>query len=104
GERIRHERAEGFAIEILDYRAAQRGLAGADVAGEDIQAFTPADPRQQVLERRRVRPAVEKESGIGRQAERLFLEAVERLVGQTARSGLAHASGGRARGPSAVSV
>jgi hypothetical protein len=82
GERIRDEGVERLAFEVLQHRAAERRLAGADVAGEDRQAFAPFYGVQQIVERGRVRAALVEEPRIGRQAERLFLEAVERLVGE----------------------
>src|SRR6185295_2223220 len=61
GERIGHERTERLAIEILQNRAAQRRLAGADVTGDHAQAFASADSREQGVECRGVRTAVVEE-------------------------------------------
>ena len=50
-ERIQHQRRERRAIDLLEQRAAQRRLAGADVAGDDDEALAPADGVLQQVER-----------------------------------------------------
>ena len=50
-ERIQHQRRERRAIDLLEQRPAQRRLAGADVAGDDDEAFAAADRVLQQLER-----------------------------------------------------
>ena len=42
-ERVQHERGERRPIDLLEQRAAQRRLAGADVAGDDDEAFSAPD-------------------------------------------------------------
>ncbi len=42
-ERIQHQRGERRPIDLLEERAAQRRLDGADVSGDDGEAFAPAD-------------------------------------------------------------
>jgi hypothetical protein len=74
-EGVGHERAERLAIELRQDRAAQRGLAGADLTGEDDEPFAAADAGAERLEGGPVRGAVVEEGGIRRQAERLVLQA-----------------------------
>jgi hypothetical protein len=62
------------------------GLAGADVAAEHGQLLAAVDRAKEIVERRRVGPALIEEPRVGRQAEGLFAQAVERLVGETRRS------------------
>ncbi len=56
-ERIEDQRREGRRVELLEQRAAERRLAGADVAGEDDEAFLAADRLQQQPDRFVVRLA-----------------------------------------------
>ncbi len=51
------------SIELFEQRPAQRGLAGADVAGQDDEAFLAADRLPDLLQREVVRlAAVQKPS------------------------------------------
>ena len=77
--------AECAPIELLQHRSAQRGLAGADLAGQDNQTFPALYAGQQLVERRSVRRAAEQESRIGGQAERLLVQPVERFVHERCR-------------------
>ena len=85
GKRVGHERAVGFAAEVPEHGAAQRGLAAADLAGQDEQAFAAANAVPQALAGRDVVRAVVDESRIGVEAERLLGQAEERLVGKGVR-------------------
>ena len=71
-ERVQHERRERRPIDLLEQRAAQRRLAGADVAGDDDEAFAAADGVLQQVERVGVRLAPIEILRIRRQAERLL--------------------------------
>ena len=79
-ERVQHQRGERLPVDLLEQRAAERRLAGADVAGDDDEALAAADGVLQQLERVGVRRALVQVLGIGRQAERLFREPVIVLV------------------------
>ena len=83
-ERIGDERRERPPIEVGEHRPAQRRLAGADLAAQDDEPFTPPDAGQQRVVRRPVGRASVQESWIGGEAEGLLVEAVERFVGQRA--------------------
>ena len=86
-KRVRHERAVGIAAEVPQHGAAQRGLAGADLARQDEQAFAPTDAGEQTLSGREVVRTVVVETRIGVEAERLLGQAEERLVGKGVRTG-----------------
>ena len=77
---MRIERRERRLIELLEERAAQRRLAGADVAGEDDEAFLAADRLPHLLQRDVVRFAAVQKARIRRQAERRLNEPVVVLV------------------------
>ena len=79
-ERVEDERGECRLIELFEQRPAQRGFAGADVAGQDDEAFFTADRLPDLLEREVVRFAAIQEPRIGRQAERGLNESVIVLV------------------------
>ena len=79
-ERIEDERGERGLVELLEEGAAQRGLAGADVAGEDDEALLAADRLPHLLQRDVVRLASVQEPRIRRQAERRLNEPVVLLV------------------------
>ncbi len=50
-ERVQDERRERIAIDLFEQRAADRRLAGPDVARDDDEAFPPADGVLQEIER-----------------------------------------------------
>src|SRR5207249_9600876 len=75
-ERVQHQRRERRPIDLLEQGAAERRLAGADVAGDDDEAFTAADGVLQQVERAGVRLTAVQIFGIRREAERLFGEPV----------------------------
>jgi hypothetical protein len=77
--RVEHDGQERPRLELLEQRAAQHGLADADVAGDDDQAFAAAEGEPDVLDRPGVRSAVVDEARIGRQAEGRRGEAVVRF-------------------------
>ena len=79
-ERVEDERRERGFVELLEQRPAQRGLAGADVAGEDDEAFFAADGLPDLLQREVVRLAAVQKPRIRRQAERRLDESVVVLV------------------------
>src|SRR5256885_1448959 len=79
-EWIQDERRERRSIDLLEQRAAQRRLAGADVAGDDDKAFAPADGVLQQIERIGVRLAAIQVLRVRREAERLLREPVIALV------------------------
>ena len=56
---------DGLAIELLEQRAHQRGLAGADLAGDDDEALALVDAVLQVRQRAAVALAAEVEAGSG---------------------------------------
>jgi len=60
------------------------GFTGTDFADERENAFSPADARDEGVERRRVRRLPEEKSGIRRKAERLFSQAKIWLVRERA--------------------
>ena len=84
-EWIGDEGRECASVEVLQDRSTERGLAGADLAGEDNETFPALDPGQQLVERRSVCRAPEQEPRVGRQAERLFVQPVERFVHERCR-------------------
>ena len=67
---------------MLQDRSNQCGLARADLTGQDDEPFAAANAGEQFFERRSVRGAAIEKSGISREAERFFLEAVVRFVRQ----------------------
>ena len=79
-ERIQDQRRERRLVELLEQRAADRRLAGADVAGEDDEAFRAADRLQQAGDGLVVRLAAVEEARVGREREGRLYEAVELLV------------------------
>ena len=56
-------------VEPLEHRAAHGGLSGADVAGQDDDAFLAVDGLEQQLEGRVVRLTQEQESRVRRERE-----------------------------------
>src|SRR4030095_4090713 len=80
-QRIRDVRGKGFSIERLQHGAAQRGFAGADLAGENADAFTPSDTGSEGIEGDAVPQAGEKETRVGGETERLFSQPEIWLVG-----------------------
>src|SRR5205814_1972319 len=85
----------GGAVDLLQQRPAQRRLAGANVAGDDDEAFAPMDGVLEQIERVGVRLAAIEILRIRSQAERLFGEAVIALV---------HVIGSRRRSESSAST
>ena len=79
-ERVQHERGERRPIDLLEQRAAQRRLAGADVAGDDDEALAAPDGVLQQVERVAVRLAAVEILRVRRQAERLLREPVIAFV------------------------
>ena len=84
------------SIELLEQGPAQRGLAGADVAGQDDEAFFAADGLPDLLQGEIVRLAAIQEPRIGRQAEWRLNESVVVLVHA---AWLGKPSGSRGRSP-----
>ena len=64
-KRVQHERRERVPVDLFEQRAAERRLAGADVARDDDKPFAAADGVLQQLERVRVRLALEEKFGSG---------------------------------------
>ena len=78
--RIEDEGHLGVAAEPLEQRAAERGLAGADLAGHRDEALALLDPVEDVRERLAMRGREEQEAGIRGQRERLLTQTVERGI------------------------
>src|SRR6185295_13955028 len=79
-QRVGNDRQEGLAFEPLDDGAAEQCLAGADLAGDDDDRLAALECVGDVVERGRVRRALEPKSGVRREAERRLLESEERLI------------------------
>ena len=75
--RIEDERDLGAGLDALEQRAAERRLAGADLAGDRDEALAVLDAVEQVGERLAVRVGEEEVSGVGREREGLLAQAVE---------------------------
>ena len=70
----------GVAVELRPELLDQRGLAGADLAGDDDEALLLRQPVDQVRDRPAVPAGAEEEPAVGRQLERDAGEIVEVLV------------------------
>ena len=79
-ERIEQQRREARHVEPLEHRAADRGLAGADVTGQDDDAFLAADGLQQQLQRGVVRLTQVEKTRIRREREGRLDEPVKLFV------------------------
>ncbi len=88
GERIRDEGAECLSIEVLEDRAAERGLARSDVSRQNEESFTSADAREQLIVGNGVRVTPVEESRVRRETERLLGEPEEGLVCHRTRVGM----------------
>ena len=77
---LANDRRERRPVNLLEQRAAQRRLAGADIARDDDESFAPADGVLQQVERVAVRLAAIEIFRIRRQAERLLRKSVVALV------------------------
>ncbi len=86
-EGVEHQRRERRLVEPRQQRPGDRGLAGADVAGEHDHAFVPARRVEQLADGLLVRFAQIEEMRVGRQRERRLREAVVLLVGLGWRAG-----------------
>ena len=85
--RIEDEGDFGVAAQAFEQRAAERGLAGADLAGHRDEALSLLDPIQDVRERFAVRRREEEEARIRGQGERLFTQTVERGIHRQSTTG-----------------
>ena len=76
--RVQHQGDAGVLGNLLQQQPAQRGLAGADLAGEldETAAAALADAEQQVRQGIPVALAEEDEARVGRDRERRFPESV----------------------------
>ncbi len=97
-ERVEDQRGERRLIELLEQRPAQRGLAGADVAGQDNKAFLAPDRLPDLLQGKVVRFASVQKPRIRRKTERGLNESVIVLVHAACRASQAE-DGVRARLP-----
>ncbi len=98
-QRIRDDREEDPSfVKPFQQCPAQHRLAGADLAGDDDDAFAAAERFGHFRAGARMRSAEELESQIGREAEGMPPEAVElltrrQLVGRVGTAGRAHVRG-----------
>jgi hypothetical protein len=79
-ERVQHQRGERRPIDLVEQRAAEGRLAGADVTGHHDEPFAALDGVLQQVERVGVRLAAIEILRVRRQAERLLGEPVVGLV------------------------
>jgi hypothetical protein len=75
--RVEDERGLEFVAEFFEELAADRGLAGADFAGEFDEAFALVDAEEQMVERLLMFPAEEQKARVRRDVERLFPQVVK---------------------------